>query len=147
MAVPATSSEGRDQTDPTLLFMHIAKTGGTSVRRSLANAYDKRERAFVYDPGDLRGAVSRDQFPELPAEVRARLRLVIGHFPFGLHAYIDRPFRYVTVVRDPVDRVVSLYYHYRNLGGLRRGLRRSLRRGGAAHDEQAKKSGEPKPWS
>lgn len=105
--------------DRTLLFMHIAKTGGTSVRRVLADAYAKDERIFVYDPADLRGAVSSEQFKGLPEDRRMRLRLVMGHFQYGIHRDLGRPFRYMTILRDPVERIVSLYYHYRHLRGLR----------------------------
>jgi hypothetical protein len=116
--------------DPTLLFMHIAKTGGTSMRKALADAYRPEERAFIYEPADLRGAVRADAFCELPSQQRNAYRLLMGHFPYGLHECLDRPFRYATVVRDPVDRVVSLYYHYRHLRGLRIG--------GRARQEQTK---------
>ncbi len=115
--------------DRTLVFMHIPKTGGTGLRDVFKGAYGKDERAFVYDSADLRGAVSRDQLADMPEDQRQRLRLVMGHLHFGVHRAIGRPCRYVVVVRDPVERVVSLYYHYLHWRGWRR-------RSGPAKEEQ-----------
>lgn len=119
----------------TLLFMHLPKTGGTSLRSAVLQAYSDREVGMVYGAGELEGAMSREQFQALPAEELARFDLIVGHFPFGVHRRVPRSSRYVTVVRDPVDRVVSLYFHYRNLPGIRFGgkghrerLRMRLRR-------------------
>lgn len=53
----------------------------------------------------------------------------MGHVHFGIHREIGRPCRYLVVVRDPVERVVSLYYHYLHLRSWRR-------RGGPARTEQ-----------
>jgi Sulfotransferase family len=42
---------------------------------------------------------------------RSDLRAVLGHFSFGLHALLDRPAIYATMLRHPLERVVSLYHH------------------------------------
>ena len=42
------------------------------------------------------------------------LRLVTGHFSYGIHNYIQSETRYITLLRDPVERVISLYYHLLN---------------------------------
>jgi len=34
-----------------------------------------------------------------------------GHFPYGFHEVLDCPYLYMTMFRDPVDRVIS-HYHY-----------------------------------
>jgi hypothetical protein len=39
-------------------------------------------------------------------------RVVLGHFSFGLHRGLARETTYVTMLRDPVERVVSLYHHH-----------------------------------
>ncbi len=49
-----------------------------------------------------------------PDEEKRRIRLVKGHIWFGLHAHLPGPFTYVTVLRDPVERVASLYHYIRN---------------------------------
>ena len=48
---------------------------------------------------------------EVPLEYRSSLRLLHGHFAFGIHKYVPRSCRYVTVLREPVARVVSAYKH------------------------------------
>ena len=107
--------------DDTLVFMHLPKTGGTSLRSALCAAYASEETALIYGSSGLDGAMSRAEFVALPEEIRHGKRLVMGHFPFGVHRDIGRPSRYVTILRDPVERVISLYYHFRNIPGIRFG--------------------------
>ncbi len=46
-------------------------------------------------------------------EYRRSLRLVVGHMPFGaFEGLLERP-RYMTFLRDPVERAVSDYYYCR----------------------------------
>jgi hypothetical protein len=47
------------------------------------------------------------------------VRAVVGHFPFGIHEFIDGPYRYVTILRHPLDRIVSLYYHIKTWDNTR----------------------------
>ena len=99
----------------TLIFLHIPKTAGTSLRQAIGSAYEPHERLYLYDNPSLEGSLSPKEFKQLPEETRARLRFVMGHIPFGLHRSIPRESRYVVVLRDPVERVVSHYYHYRQV--------------------------------
>ena len=102
----------RSRHDWTLVFIHIPKTAGTSLRRAMGHAYAPSERLYLYDAPHLEGAMLRREFLELPAERRAGLRFVMGHFVYGVHRSIPHNSRYVTILRDPVERVVSHYYHY-----------------------------------
>ena len=62
----------------------------------------------------------------LPAEQRAKIRCIMGtergdrgiHFQFGIHAKLDRPAKYFTIVRDPIDRAISNFYHNRSQAHL-----------------------------
>lgn len=47
----------------------------------------------------------------MPDDDRARLRLVAGHMAGGIDRFLPGPSAYVTLLRDPVDRIVS-HYHY-----------------------------------
>jgi hypothetical protein len=130
MAVEIASPDLAPLGDDTLVFMHLPKTGGTALRSALRAAYDPHRAAFIYAAGDLDDAMTLEAFEALPEAEMERLRLVMGHFRFGIHARIGRPSRYVTLVRDPVERVVSLYHHFRDLPGVRfasRGYRERLR--------------------
>jgi hypothetical protein len=96
-----------------LLYLHIPKAAGTSVRKALGRAYDRRERAYVYNSRSVWGAVTAARLADLPEEQRRRLRLVFGHFHYGIHEVIPRPAAYVAVLRHPLERVISLYHHRR----------------------------------
>jgi hypothetical protein len=37
---------------------------------------------------------------------------VIGHFAYGIHTSLPRAVEYVTVLRDPVERTISQYFHF-----------------------------------
>jgi hypothetical protein len=97
---------------PTLLFMHIPKTAGTSIRMALERAVPPERRVYIY--GEPPG-ISEAEFASMPAESRERLRLVFGHFHFGLHRLIPGPSTYTTTLREPLERLLSLYYHYRTV--------------------------------
>ncbi len=73
--------------------------------------YAPDEIFHVRAPSDLpiysrwNGTVS--DFARLSERRRARFRCVLGHFQFGIHEHVPRPSRYVTLLRDPVTRVLS----------------------------------------
>jgi hypothetical protein len=40
----------------------------------------------------------------------------MGHVPFGLHRLIPNPCAYITILRNPLDRVISHYYYVKERG-------------------------------
>ncbi len=89
-----------------ILFMHIAKTAGTAFREAMIKNYKQSEIAYLYPdpPGFLTGDLGL-----LPLEQRRSFRLVVGHFQYGIHQFLPQQCTYITIVRDPVSRVVSQY--------------------------------------
>jgi hypothetical protein len=86
----------------TLVVQHIPKTAGISLRVMLKE---------VYKNASILEWVDETEFPKLSEEERARFDLVTGHFHYGLHEFIPRPCVNITLLREPVDRVISFFFY------------------------------------
>lgn len=97
---------------PTLIFLHIQKAAGTTLHRIIERQYPAR-RIYSIDPnpGPQRGSI--EAFMALPAAQRLHLQVLKGHFWYGLHDYVRQPAEYITLLREPVGRVVSFYHFVR----------------------------------
>ncbi|MEO1208496.1 MAG: sulfotransferase family 2 domain-containing protein [Cyanobacteria bacterium J06638_20] len=98
----------KDPTSPVLCFVHIPKTAGTTLNAILLREYSARD-IFVltkHRPNHL-----PESFKQLGRRKRNRYRVMKGHFPYGFHEVLKRPYLYMTLFRHPVDRVIS-HYHY-----------------------------------
>jgi hypothetical protein len=112
---------------PIVLFLHIPKAGGSTLGEYIFNHCRDPEGA---DDGLVNSGVYFCPFgffkepglkvPDYAQEIvrRADLRAVLGHFWYGLHHVIGRPTRYVTLLRNPVERVISLYYYLKLEGRM-----------------------------
>jgi hypothetical protein len=70
----------------------------------LRNLAGRREFRFTGNADQLRG------FLALPSEERASHTLLHGHVPFGIDAALPEPAVYLTMLRDPIETAVALYY-------------------------------------
>ncbi|MGB7925628.1 MAG: sulfotransferase family 2 domain-containing protein [Pyrinomonadaceae bacterium] len=98
-----------------LLFLHIPKAGGTTLHGVIERHFAPE---ITYSISGMMPSQSIKEFIELAPERRERIRLVKGHMPYGLHKYLSVPATYITMLRDPVDRVVSHYYFVRRSPGV-----------------------------
>lgn len=48
-----------------------------------------------------------------PSSRLSSVKWIQGHFQFGLHEALSQPVQYLTMLRHPVDRVISFYYFLR----------------------------------
>ncbi len=85
-----------------LYYLHIPKSAGTSVRELFKRTY-----------GDRLIEIYRRMDTAYAQELKPRCRpdsVFFGHFSFSMHLRLgDENARYMTILRNPVDRVISWY--------------------------------------
>lgn len=87
-----------------LLFLHIPKTAGTALVDLIGREYGTEHMVRIYG-GEF--GIDVDELRAWPRRRRRAVRAVVGHMAFGLHEELPGPSTYVTVLRDPLDRIVS----------------------------------------
>ncbi len=91
-----------------VVFDHISKCAGTSVASHLKMYYPYR-KTFTIE-GDA-PAQSVRSFNELSDRKRKSYTLVHGHLARGLFSNVAEGRKIVTVLRDPIARLISHYYY------------------------------------
>jgi Galactose-3-O-sulfotransferase len=94
--------------DPTVIFLHIGKTAGTTMRQVLRRSF-RGSDIMVVRVRERPREETLERFAALPSATRARPRLIMGHTVFGLHEYVPRPSTYISMLRKPKDLVISQY--------------------------------------
>ena len=102
---------------PLLIFEHIRKTAGTSLRRVIDKNCEGATRLQLDVPKTSSGELSladwhRRFYLSLTKKERASLVCVASHSANFLIPVVDRPFRAFCLLRDPIDRVLSRYYFF-----------------------------------
>lgn len=95
---------------PLIIFMHIPKTAGRTLRAIIRRQYRPEEVCTT----NRQEREPFSAFTRLTAAEQARLRVVQGHFAYGLHEHTDRPVLYVTMLRQPAARAISYYRFIRD---------------------------------
>lgn len=100
---------GRDR--PRVVFIHIPKTGGTSII-----SYMKEYVGSKGSGQTVRYEDFLEQDIEVFAEKASHARFVMGHMPWtAFELCRDKDTFSFAVLRDPYDRLRSLYYYIVNL--------------------------------
>jgi hypothetical protein len=90
-----------------LVFLHVPKTGGSTLVAIARRQFPAAAVASL--PNSLAGA--RAALARQPEAERRQLRFLHGHVPFGVHTALPGAPRYLTLLRHPVARMVSVYYY------------------------------------
>lgn len=101
-----------DKKQRPIVVLHIPKTAGTSLRRMIQDNYQANDLYFIY--GKESGFTTIEDFKNLAEEEKSGVELFMGHLSFNLGLFPGLEPKFITLVRDPVDRVISYYHHVMN---------------------------------
>ena len=107
-----------------LIFLHIPKAAGSTLKRVIRKEYlfssiyrglllnDKDNVLSLRSPRFVEEGITNEPLKHIESiseNRRARVKVLTGHFCFGIHKYFEQPVKYITILRDPISRVYSLY--------------------------------------
>jgi hypothetical protein len=97
--------------DPLVAFIHTQRTGGSTLDAILKRQYGSSYQGV----GNLKTYLETvDAVREIGRSPDPGLRAIRGHMAFGIQAFLPSDTRYVTFLRNPVERVISHYHMLRH---------------------------------
>jgi hypothetical protein len=110
MVNTGSDNNGSEAPGEAIIFLHVPKTAGTTLNRLIEWEYPISQ---MYSVDPVLFEWSAAHLWKLPKERLAKTRMFKGHMLFGLHKVLPQPSTYITVLRDPVERVLSAFYYMR----------------------------------
>ncbi len=105
-SLPVASGSSKS-TDP-IVFIHIPKTGGMTMHAMIRDLYKPCELHKINPAVE-----SIEKYQSLSRGRKDELKVIYGHMDYWIHELLPPNSRYVTLMRNPVERVVSHYRYVR----------------------------------
>src|SRR3989344_6828500 len=121
--------DDKNKKPPLYIFLHIPKTGGTTFSKHLLDGLKKETVIKFYSIPETGPIESLEKLKETinlllsGKEGQEQIQAIYGHSIYlGLEKlFPDREIRYITFLRQPLNRIVSHYNFYRQK--LEKGIR------------------------
>ena len=91
-----------------VIFLHMPKAGGTTLRHIFYDQYKYLNENEIYT---INRTKETSLFHNIDKNEKQKIKLLIGHMPFGLHNNLNNNFNYITFLRNPIERVISAYFY------------------------------------
>jgi hypothetical protein len=95
-----------------IIFVHIPKAAGCTLAEILRRQY-RQCRCYSMAPTDYRGSVEKVR--QMTVRANRKGWVLCGHQFFGMHRFFSGETRYVSILREPVERVASMYYYIKRI--------------------------------
>lgn len=95
----------------TIIYVHLPKAAGRTLTDVVYRQYWPEKDRIWKTKGYFDGSFFRDGTEEVILEEQPAV--VLGHLYYGLHERLSWPCEYATMLRDPMDRALSQYFHFR----------------------------------
>ncbi|PEQ05502.1 sulfotransferase family 2 domain-containing protein [Bacillus toyonensis] len=111
-------------TNELIIFVHIAKNGGTTLRDILDKQYGSKSLSIYAEPS-VPTLNSKEKIINMVLQHTYTAKSISGHFSYGMKydhiarepllslINIPRNITYITMLRNPVENIFSLYNHYK----------------------------------
>lgn len=98
-----------------IFFIHIPKTAGISVRKIFESQYDKEEMFHISGgsaiPTKFHYEVIVNIIKNIDNTIIPKINFISGHVPFESEVQKFENFKFITFLRDPIQRVISDYFY------------------------------------
>jgi hypothetical protein len=92
------------------IHLHMPKTAGTTLKTVIKKNYNENEIIDLYESFRNHQEVV-EKLNSLPLE---GVKCVNCHLSYGIHEHISKPATYISMLRDPIERVISEYFFIRS---------------------------------
>lgn len=94
-----------------VIFAHQPKTGGSTLRQIMGRIYSPEQTFVMHGVSPFTVQASINRLRALSDAEKRKIGTVTGHMPFGVHQFLPQQSSYITLLREPVERVISHLGH------------------------------------